>query len=231
MILKMIGALPQYIYATDSKGIFVNLFIGSEATADLSGNAISIRQTTSYPWKGNTKIEIDPAVSQSFTVNIRIPGWAQGKENPEDLYTATATANATIKVNGKLVTINPVNGYASITRKWAKGDVIHLSLPMAPRIITANPAVESVKGKVAIASGPIVYSFETVDNPKLKQMKIATDSAMQLVYHPDLLKGINVVTGKAVDENEKQVNFKAVPFYSLGNREAGSAYQVWVLAQ
>ena len=31
MFLKLMGALPGYIYATDKSGLFVNLFIGSRA--------------------------------------------------------------------------------------------------------------------------------------------------------------------------------------------------------
>ncbi|MXV52634.1 glycoside hydrolase family 127 protein [Pedobacter sp. HMF7647] len=228
MILKMIGVLPQYIYASDNAGLYVNLFIGSEANISLSGNDISLRQTTGYPWKGDVQIEVNPTVVKSFTINVRIPGWAQGKENPDDLYNSNLSQKATVNVNGNPITANPVNGYLSINRTWKKGDVINVSLPMSPRLITANAAVESVKGKVAIASGPVVYSFESIDNPELKQMTLSANSPMQISYEKGLLNGVNVITGKAVDANGKAIDFKAIPFYSLGNREPGSPYQVWI---
>lgn len=37
-----------------------------------------------------------------------------------------------------------------------KGDHIELELPMQPRLITANKAVENLRGQVALASGPII---------------------------------------------------------------------------
>ena len=32
MFLKMMGAMPTYIYATDASGVYVNLFVGSRAS-------------------------------------------------------------------------------------------------------------------------------------------------------------------------------------------------------
>ncbi|OOQ57724.1 glycoside hydrolase family 127 protein [Mucilaginibacter pedocola] len=229
MILKMIGVLPQYIYAQDAKDVYVNLFIGSEATVKVADSEVLLNQSTQYPWKGDTKITVSPAVPKNFTVKVRIPGWAQGKENPYGLYTSNSTGRATLKVNGVAMKVQPVNGYAVINRKWKKGDAISLSLPMAPRVVTANDSVQSVKSKLAIASGPVLYSFETIDNPSLASYKVSPNTPMVLTYKPNLLNGVNVVTGKAVNEaTGKTVDFTAVPFYTLGNRELGAPYQVWI---
>lgn len=49
MILKMAGALPRYIYAYDDDGVYINLFISSEAGLSLKGSGLHLRQTTAYP--------------------------------------------------------------------------------------------------------------------------------------------------------------------------------------
>ena len=50
MFLKMMGAMPGYIYATDSSGLYINLFVGSRATAGVAGKNVSITPSTRYPW-------------------------------------------------------------------------------------------------------------------------------------------------------------------------------------
>ncbi|MGO8055777.1 glycoside hydrolase family 127 protein, partial [Rhizobium leguminosarum] len=83
MILKIVSVVPAYIYATDDDAVYVNLFIGSTARVDLkSVKNITINQVTQYPWKGSTRITINTPETKKFIVSIRIPGWAQGKENP-----------------------------------------------------------------------------------------------------------------------------------------------------
>jgi DUF1680 family protein len=228
MILKMVGALPQYIYGTDDKGVYVNLFIGSDAKLNLGTSKIMVKQTTGYPWKGVMQITVSPDQPKTFAVNVRIPGWAQSKENPFGLYHSKADAPVTLKVNGKSVPVKPVNGYATITRSWKKGDVIELSLPMQPRIVTVSDSVKTIKDKLAIASGPIVYGFEDLDNPGITMYSIKPGQAMTATYKPELLNGVNVINGQATDGSGNAVKFNAIPFYSLGNRKPSTTYQVWM---
>lgn len=228
MILKMVGALPRYIYGFDGSDIYVNLFIGSEAALKIKGENVLIRQTTGYPWKGDIRLEVDPHGEKSFAIKVRIPGWAEKKENPFGLYQSDVSGTPILKVNGKSIAINPQSGYATINRKWKKGDVIELTLPIAPRLVSANEAVQTIRNKFAIASGPVIYAFETIDNPDLKKYTLDPNTSLKLTYKSELLKGVNVVTGQISDQSGKQMHFTAVPFYTLGNRQPGSPYQVWV---
>ncbi|HEY6974965.1 MAG TPA: beta-L-arabinofuranosidase domain-containing protein [Chitinophagaceae bacterium] len=229
MILKMIGALPGYIYATDNNALYVNLFIGSTAHVSLNSvKNIEVKQVTGYPWKGASLITINPPSAKKFTVYIRIPGWAQGKENPYGLYISNISRAASIKVNGQPVQMNVVNGYANITREWKKGDIITLTLPVEPRLVKPCDSIAAIRGKLAIAAGPVVYGFESVDNPGLTNYTISNNATMQVSYKPALLNGVNVITGNAVDAENKSQTFTAIPFYSIGNRNTTSPYQVWI---
>ena len=53
--------------------LFVNLFIGSEATTTLGDRTIKITQTTNYPWQGDIALNVDPDRAATFTVSVRIP--------------------------------------------------------------------------------------------------------------------------------------------------------------
>ncbi len=229
MILKMVSALPQYIYGYNSKAVYVNLFISSSANIKLDAKTnVRIHQETQYPWKGGVKISVNPALPASFTLNVRIPGWAQGRENPFGLYQSDISGQVTLTVNGKAIPVNPVNGYAAISRTWKKGDVVLLNLPMQPRAITPNEAVKTVQGKIAFESGPVVYALEGLDNADVNSYSVKPGDALNLTYRPRLLNGVNVITGNATDSTRKPIKFTAVPFYSIGNRGQVSPYRVWL---
>jgi len=227
MILKMAGVLPRYIYGYNDSGVYVNLFIGSEAEIVSNNTQMFIRQTTEYPWKGRTKIEVILKRPTTFTIHLRIPGWAQGQENPFGLYRSKTTGTPTLKVNGKTIDVHVEKGYAIISRTWKKGDVIELTLPVQPRLISASDSVQTIKSKLAIAAGPVVYGLEEVDNPGLEGYRITPDIPLKLEY-TGLLGGVNTITGPAINSTGQEVRFTAIPFYALGNRQPGAACQVWI---
>ena len=229
MFLKMVSAIPGFIYSHKHDSIYVNLFIGSETQVALDNNlSVELTQETRYPWDGAIALTVNPQKESNFTLNIRIPGWAQGVENPYGLYRSDLKSSLAILVNGSPVPLKLTNGYAEISRTWAKGDKVELTLPMQPRIITANDAVAQLKGQIAIASGPIIYCLESCDNPELAGLQVNTCEPMSLAFHSDCLNGVNIIEGKGLDKNTKLVTIKAVPYYAVGNRTEGNGYKVWL---
>lgn len=231
MFLKIMSAVPSFIYSYDNDAVYVNLFIGSETTVNVGGKNVTISQETGYPWKGDVRVAVSPEKASVFTVKVRIPGWAMGKENPYDLYINDMKADVTLKVNGEELPLDVKNGYAEISRKWSAGDEIELSLPMRPRLVVANDNVETLKGMVALASGPLVYGIEECDNAGLAGLKIRKGGSMSIDFENSLLGGVNRMTGEAVDADGKAVRFSAVPYYAIGNRNPGEAYRVWIPAE
>lgn len=227
MFLKMIGALPGYIYARDKDNLYVNLFIGSEARVRINKKTdVLLRQRTGYPWNGNVMIEVAPAVTTEFGIKIRIPGWAQRKENPFDLYRSQIRGSVSLKVNDEQVPVNIVNGYASVSRKWKKGDKIELVLPVEPRIVLPNEKIKTVAGKMALASGPVIYSIEGIDHANLNELTFDSGIPLNVVFKPELVGGINVISGKASSKSGP-VAFTAIPFYAVGNR-GEAPFKVWL---
>ena len=78
--------MPGYAYACKDNDVYVNLFIGGEATIQTAGNKVKLSQQTEYPWKGEVKIAVEPEKSGTFAVCVRIPGWARNEPVPSDLY-------------------------------------------------------------------------------------------------------------------------------------------------
>lgn len=225
MFLKMIGALPGYIYGQDSSGLYVNLFIGSEAKVKWGKQEIGLEQSTQYPWKGVSSITMSTTKPATFPLRVRIPGWALGKENPYDLYTSTMSGQVTLKVNGQVVPLQLDHGYAVLQRTWMQGDVVELSLPVQPRLVSSAPQVQALQAKLAIAAGPLVYALENKDNTDISSLRLAANILLQATYR-DTMGGMNIITG----EDVRHENFTAIPFYAIGNR-GPAAHEVWLPAR
>lgn len=227
MFLKMVGALPRYIYGLSKDAVFVNLFISSNAKFQLKNNDVSIQQKTEYPWKGKVELSVNSSSPLEFPLYIRIPGWAVGKENPFDLYSSAVKTRPVLKVNGKAINIAIENGYAAIKRKWNKGDKVELILPVEPRIVYPSSDIRTISGKAVISAGPIVYAFESVDNPGLSNYMFSKTADLKMDFRSGFLNGVNTISGEAKDTDAKTVKFTAIPFYAIGNRGT-HAYQVWI---
>jgi DUF1680 family protein len=222
MFLKLMGAMPGYIYATDEDSFYINLFVSSEASTSLNDRQITVKQKSRYPWNGRITITVEPRETMSFNLMIRIPEWCIGES---------------LRVNGvSMVDSSKVRGYRRIQRTWQPGDVVELDLPMRVERIKAHPMVEADAGKVAIARGPLVYCFESADNgDSVRLMGLSAGAAFDSYHDPNLLDGVTVVTTTArclhtpgwtkslyasahAAGDGRAVKLKAVPYYANANR-------------
>lgn len=164
-IARLVSSLGNYIYGTAEDGVYVNLFIGSNAGIKWKGRPVGISMQTEYPWQGKSTITLSPEKSASFALHIRIPGWLSSPV-PGNLYhyTDTAIARPTLLVNGKPQQAIFQNGYAILHRRWQKGDKVTLGFPMPVRLVESNAAVDANRERLAIQRGPLVYCVEGKDN-------------------------------------------------------------------
>jgi DUF1680 family protein len=238
-ITRFLASVPGYVYAQKGDALWVNLYVGSTADIKMdNGRTVKVTQTTQYPWNGNIKMKVDPDQSAAMTVNVRIPGWARNEPVPSDLYkyAENSKETAVVKVNGTAVPMTIDKGYVALNRAWKKGDTVEVVLPMPIRRVVANEKVAADKGRVALQRGPIVYAAEWVDNPngKVRNLYLPDNAALTAEYRPDLLKGVEVLKGKAVALNkDKDGNtvkteqpFLMIPYYSWANRGRGEM-MVW----
>jgi hypothetical protein len=198
---------------------------------------VKITQQTNYPWDGRIKITIDPDAPGEFALNVRIPGWAQGRPVPGDLYTYLDPTldPVVLKVNGKDQALNLNKGFASIRREWHQGDVVELSLPMAIRRVLANEAVKDDAGLVAIERGPLVYCLEGADHQDVFGLVLPDDAKLVAERRDDLLGGITVIKGEVQlavkDETGKTstqpASMRAIPYYAWCNR-GPNEMNVWL---
>jgi hypothetical protein len=224
-ITRFMASVPGYVYGLDGQTLYVNLFAGGTAEIAMGDRKLKIVQQTRYPWEGR-----DPEQPGTFSIKVRIPGWARGEVVPSDLYRFADDPHQAVglRVNGQAVPIQLDKGYATLTREWKAGDVIDLDLPMPVRRVLANSQVAADRNRVALERGPIVYAAEAVDSPthKVRNLLLPDDAKLTAEFRPNLLHGVEAIEGKAFylgyDAQGKvtrtEEKFTAIPYYAWANR-------------
>lgn len=238
-ICRFIPSVPGYFYQTQSQNLYVNLYGSGSAELQVAGKRVRLHQETLYPRDGEITITIDENKAGEFVLRLRIPGWAREECVPSDLYTFNGKSSDSwlVKVNGsELLAKELEKGYVSIQRKWKKGDVVSLSLPMSVRTIVANKNVAADRGRLAVQYGPLVYCAEYPDNDfDLDGLILGGNPQWSVNWKEDLLGGINQISGNAQclfwNEGGKlqleDVNLRLIPYYAWAHRGAGRM-MVWL---
>lgn len=96
-----------------------------------------------YPFRELVSIALKLAAPTRFALHLRIPAWC---------------GQPSLTVNGEVVALQPVNGYAVIDRLWAEDQSLVLHLPMAVHTQSRNLYAVSVE------RGPLVYVLPIKEN-------------------------------------------------------------------
>ncbi len=236
-IARLIPQVAGMAYTHSGNDIFIGLYIGSSTTISIKESNVFIRQITKYPFEGKVKLEISPETGRFFNLNLRIPTWVGGQFVPGELYKYlnNSDENFSIKVNGKPVKAEIEKGFAKISRKWKKNDIVELSLPMLPRYNTCLDSVEANRNKMAITRGPLVYCAEEIDNGGnvMNYRVIVPDTVNKIsenFFTEGILKNIVQVSIPAFNISackKKNARLKLVPYFAWNNRGQG-AMAVWL---
>ena len=229
-IARLLASLGQYVYSSNADTVAVHLYVQGHAQMEVAGQALTIKQTTRYPWDGQIEITLEPQAPVEFALKLRLPGWCNA---------------AHLAVNGETVdiTLLAAQGYITVRRQWQAGDKVTLNLEMPVERVYAHPQVGQDVGAVALQRGPLVYCLEQADQAEpVQRLRLPAGAALSSRFEPGLLGGVVVITGEAaaVDESDwgsqlyraqapsqHAVQLKAVPYYAWDNREAGGM-QVWL---
>lgn len=221
-LARFVPSVSGYAYGVQKNTVFVNLFMESAANLQLETESLNIAQKTNYPWAGNVLLTINNNTKKPVNLKIRIPGWAQNQAVPSDLYSFTNNTNSKteILVNGKKITFQIENGYATISKLWKKGDKITVNFPMDVKTIKSHPNIVTNKNTLAVQRGPILYCAEGEDNLG-QSLSINENSKWEAQYEANILNGVSILKGK---------DMILVPYVVWGHRSI-SPMAVWLPEQ
>lgn len=226
-LMRTIASLGGYMYSIHKNVLFVNMFAESKASIQINGINVDVLQATKYPWNGAVKIVINPIETIDFTLKIRVPGWLKEQKNKA----------FNVKLNEKVVSIDEVNGYISISKSWMLNDTVSIDFPMEIRLTEADPKVRPNIGRIAIQRGPIVYCAEMAGNKDINghiecfsplNFVIPRNANLVAEYKDELLKGVVEITGDVLymkSDNELiSAKIQAIPYFAWNNRGDDGVY-------
>ncbi len=209
-VSRFIPSVGNYIYTQNDDEIFVNLYMANQAEIGLKETAVKLIQKTQFPWDGTISIEVNPAETAEFELNLRIPGWCKAFN---------------IMLNEKPITATLTEeGYLSVPNTWKPGDHMMLHLDMPVELVEADPRVKDKVGKRAIQRGPIVYCLEETDNKSLDFNKVSINNRTTFNILPGtgILNDMKILKAVSTDQV-----LSLIPYFSWDNREPGKM-KVWV---
>ena len=140
------GTFPQLAadygissYYKSDDGIYVNLFVPSRVSWSQSNTQATLTQTTNYPHAQATQLALSMPRPETFTVYVRIPGWAGPK--------------TTVSVNGGRADVPAEPGkFIALKRTWKDGDRVEVEFEMPLRLEAID---DQNLNNVALVQGPI----------------------------------------------------------------------------
>ena len=143
-----LAAAVRYNYFMGGKGdVYVPFFNNSEVTVDIPAGETTLRQKSGYPYQGDVELEVldSKAANKAVRLHLFMPEWA---ESP------------TINVNDKPVSYKKENGFAVLKARLKKGDRIHYTFGMTPRIQQLSNKSLKGTGYRKIVYGPLVLGYQ-----------------------------------------------------------------------
>ena len=144
-LARTFASLAAYLATSDDDGIQLHQYAAARIrTALPGGRTVGLDIDTDYPATGRISIRITETPDTPWTLSLRVPRWAAG-----------ATLDG--------ISVPP--GQVHLRRHFITGDTVVLDLAVRPRLTTADPRIDAVRGCAAIERGPVVHCLESVDVP------------------------------------------------------------------
>jgi uncharacterized protein len=123
---------------TDAQGIYLNLYVPAQINWTQNNVLCGLSVETDYPYAGGVIMTLRLPSPQRFTLNLRIPVWAQ---------------DASLLINGKREPTPQSGQFVTVRREWQSGDRIELELPDARRLESVDAEHPDT---VALLAGPLL---------------------------------------------------------------------------
>jgi DUF1680 family protein len=142
--IQAVADYHNIIYLRDENGLFVNLFVPSEATWNHRGQNVTVRQETKFPDANDVRFSIQSEKPVKLALALRAPDWTDGMQ-------------MRLGSGETLVAEKNSAGWAVIERVWNPGDTLNLTL--SPKLHLC--AVDALHPRrCAVKYGPVLLAQE-----------------------------------------------------------------------
>ncbi|WP_456825403.1 glycoside hydrolase family 127 protein [Cellulomonas sp. P5_E12] len=219
-VARTLASLAAYVATTDDDGLQLHQYAPARIRTSLpDGRRIELDVATEYPRDGVVRVTVATTEDRPWTLSLRVPAWAQGAT----LVTPDGEQPA-------------ATGTVHVRRAFAAGDVVELRLPVAPRVSSADPRIDAVRGCVVVERGPEVLCVESVDAGRdVGDLRLDLDAGLHEVDGQVLA---TLVSGSVADDAwpygpaaerpvEGTASVPLIPYHDWAQR-GPSTMRVWI---
>ena len=233
-VMRLLASLEHYVALSGPTELRLHQYVSGTYAADLAAGPVGVTVATDYPWQAGVELTVTETLEEEWSLTVRIPHWAVG---------------VTAEINGEQADIVAADGWWAVTRQWQVGDRLTLTLPVDPRLTSADPRVDAARGCVAIERGPLVYCLESADHPgqRLDDVVLDVDAFATadgaVAGLPEHIVAVRA-PGRGRDHDEsswwpyaavgstdtsptERLELTAIPYFAWGNRGSG-AMRIWI---
>jgi DUF1680 family protein len=157
--------------------------------------AVTVIEETEYPFRETIRLTVHAESPVEFPLKLRIPAWA---------------ANASIRVQGRMISGVKSGTFHTIERRWKPGDTVELKFPMPLRI------ERGYRNSVVLLRGPVLFSLKVGEEwKKVRGVEPHADWEV----HPTTPWNYGLVVNAAAPAKSVKVEERAVgddPFSAEG---------------
>ena len=211
---RSIAWLQKDVLKVRGDSIDIEQYISSKHEIEVEKGSITLEILSDLPWDGKVQIKVTNHIHNPIKLRLRRPAWAK---------------KCDLTVNDEI--INQVDGsserilkpqfaeWIEVHRRWEAGDRLTLDFFTPVVIYHPNENITSVRNKIALIRGPLVYCLESVDNPEVDIFNAVLDpNTLASEFSEDILGGIWIIRGYSL--NSEPLTF--IPYYLWGNRGAST---------
>jgi len=151
-VKRCISEIPEFSFYQKGNEVGINLYNPSSFHVQVSKGGkqvpVGFEINSAFPRERNLEIAIDPDRNAEFTVSLRVPALSD---------------NFTARIGEDIHKGTP-GGYLKIERKWAKGEMIEVSMDFPVVVLEGG---ESYPGHHAIKYGPQVLAVDSRVNSSI----------------------------------------------------------------
>ena len=138
---RALGMIGDWALMKERGGLLLNWYGPGTMKTRIGDTTVELKQDTEYPRKGAVRLAVNPQKAAEFALRLRIPYWSR---------------KTSLRVNGQGVSVTP-GTYATIQRRWRRGDRVELNLDFSPHYWQGE---KECRGKASIYHGPVLLTYD-----------------------------------------------------------------------
>jgi DUF1680 family protein len=236
-VMRTFAGLPGWFASTSRDELFLHLYDAVDVDATLGdGRAVAVRVDTTYPWpaadagdgKARIAVTVTKAPEGELGLVLRKPAWAG---DAFDWFVDEGEPKPGASSGGCDFKLTKADGWLRVRGRFHAGHRVVLDLKPRVESVTADARVVDDRGKAALRFGPVVFAFESNDQPDVDLFRCSLDLSQPILTgrtsSPDPILSLAAVETRGDASSARSVRLTALPYYAWANR-GDSKMRIWM---